>query len=39
MKAFERGLTMVLVLWGMLFLLGYNAKRTRLAARARPESH
>jgi hypothetical protein len=29
MEAFESGVTMILVLWGMLILLGYNTKRPR----------
>lgn len=39
MSEFERGLTELLVLVGLLFLLGYKAKGTGSSAPAKSESH
>ncbi|MGA2986395.1 MAG: hypothetical protein ABSG32_21545 [Terriglobia bacterium] len=39
MGEFERGVTIVLVLWGVLYLLGYTGKGTGTETRANPGSH
>ena len=39
MREFERGLITFLVLWGVLFLLGYTANVTGSAERAASEAH